>query len=265
MKARSGVYHVLMQGVRHRDIFIDDEDYRTFVEILGKLRVESAKRKEDGEVNYFTIYAYCLMPDHFHLLIKEDADTVSVTMGRIAAAYAHHFNDKYDRDGAIYRARFASEPVEDEGRFNIVLRYICQTPERMKVSEAGEYAWSSWREYSDYAERGCSDPPKEIPRVCEIREEYRKMTKEEMIRMLNAPVPKSACCLGPRTEEMRRPKDDQVLVMLCQMTDVKSMNEFLGLSQAVQRTTLSNLRKKGASVRQLERMTGIGRGVIQNL
>ena len=66
VRARSGVYHVLMQGVRHRDIYVDDEDYRTFIEILERL--QTAK---DGEERYFTVYAYCLLPDHFHLLLKD--------------------------------------------------------------------------------------------------------------------------------------------------------------------------------------------------
>ena len=69
VRARSGVYHVLMQGVRHRDIYIDDEDYRTFVEILERLQ-----KSKDGEERYFTVYAYCLLPDHFHLMLKEEAD-----------------------------------------------------------------------------------------------------------------------------------------------------------------------------------------------
>ena len=144
MKAKSGVYHVLMQGVRHRDIFIDDEDYTKFVEILANLM--TAKQTTNGEEaeRYYTLYAYCLMPDHFHLLIKEEAETVSVTMGRIAAAYAHYFNGKYDRDGAIYRARFASEPVEDKERLNLVLRFISQTPERVLQTDASGYRYSSW-------------------------------------------------------------------------------------------------------------------------
>ena len=252
VRARSGVYHVLMQGVRHRDIYIDDEDYRTFVEILERLQ-----KSKDGEERYFTVYAYCLLPDHFHLLLKEETDTVSVTMGRIAAAYAHYFNDKYDRDGAIYRARFASEPVENEERWNTVLRYVSQSPERMKVWDAEHYPYSSWHEYAG--------EESELPRICEVPAGYQQLSKEEMVRLLSAPVPRQAACLGPRTEEMRRPKDDQVLAILYDMTKTASMMEFLGLTRAEQLKTLADLRKKGASIRQLEKLTGIGRGVIQNL
>lgn len=252
VRARSGVYHVLMQGVRHRDIYVDDEDYRTFIEILERL--QTAK---DGEERYFTVYAYCLLPDHFHLMLKEEADTVSVTMGRIAAAYAHYFNDKYDRDGAIYRARFVSEPVENEERWNTVLRHISQAPEQMKVWDAEHYPYSSWHEYTGQES--------ELPRICEIPASYQQMSQEDMARMLSTPVPRQAACIGPLTEEMRRPKDDQVLVMLHDMTNTASMMEFLGLTRAEQLKALSDLRKKGASIRQLEKLTGIGRGVIQNL
>ena len=252
VRARSGVYHVLMQGVRHRDIFIDDEDYRTFIEILERLRTS-----KDGEERYFTVYAYCLLPNHFHLMLKEEADTVSVTMGRIAAAYAHYFNDKYDRDGAMYRARFVSEPVENEERWNTVLRHISQAPERMKVWDAEHYPYSSWHEYVGQES--------DLPRICEIPANYERMPQEDMMRMLLTPVPKGAACIGPITDDMRRPKDDQVLVMLYDMTKTASMMEFLGLPKVDQLKTLGDLRKKGASIRQLEKLTGIGRGVIQNL
>ena len=255
VKARSGVYHVVMQGVRHRDIFMDDEDYRRFVEILEHLMVKRTKEDEEAE-RYFTLYAYCLMPDHFHLLVKEEADSVSVTMGRIASAYAHYFNEKYDRDGAIYRARFASEPVEDEGRMDIVIRFISQSPERVMKRDASEYCFSSWHEYVG--------EESELPRVCEIKEVYRQMAKEDLVKALGTPVPKGVHCLGPR-RVVKRPTDEQVLLMLCQMREVAGMSEFLGLPRVVQLRTLADLRRKGASVRQLERVTGIGRGVIQYL
>ena len=255
VKAQSGVYHVVMQGVRHRDIFMDDEDYTRFVEILEHLMVKRTKEDEEAE-RYFTLYAYCLMPDHFHLLVKEEADTVSVTMGRIAAAYAHYFNEKYDRDGAIYRARFASEPVEDEGRMSIVIRFISQTPERVMKTEASGYRYSSWHEYAGVES--------DLPRVCDIKEVYRGMAKEDVVKALGTPVPKGVHCLGPR-KVVKRPTDEQVLLMLCQMREVAGMSEFLGLPRMVQLKTLADLRKRGASVRQLERVTGIGRGVIQYL
>ena len=119
------------------------------------------------------------------------------------------------------------------------------------------YPYSSWHEYAG--------EESELPRICEVPAGYQQLSKEEIVRLLSAPVPRQAACLGPLTDEMRRPKDDQVLVMLYDMTKTTSMIEFLGLTRAEQLKTLADLRKKGASIRQLEKLTGIGRVVIQNL
>ena len=61
VRARSGVYHVVMQGVRYRDIFLDDEDYGMFVELLRKTRI--SEDEEGGTLINYELYAYCLMND----------------------------------------------------------------------------------------------------------------------------------------------------------------------------------------------------------
>ncbi|MBR1557293.1 MAG: transposase [Prevotella sp.] len=256
VRARSGVYHVVMQGVRYRDIFLDDEDYGIFVELLRKTR--TSEDEEGGTLINYELYAYCLMNDHLHLLLKEGRESVSKVVGRIATAYSHYFNNKYDRDGAVYRARFASEPVEDESRLSVVLRYIIQAPTRLnRVEDLDDYEYSSWREYMGLvAADKC---------ICTVREEYRRLSQEELRRMLEAPLQRSESCLGPRRNPIRRPSDKQVLVMIHELTGASSISEFMLQPYASCLLTLTDLRKKGASVRQLERLTGINRGIIQRL
>ena len=256
VRARSGVYHVVMQGVRYRDIFLDDEDYGMFVELLRKTR--TSEDEEGGTLINYELYAYCLMNDHLHLLLKEGRESVSKVVGRIATAYSHYFNNKYDRDGAIYRSRFASEPVEEAGKFSIVLRYIMQAPTRLsRVEDLDDYEYSSWREYMGLV------PADKC--ICEVREEYRLLEPEELRRMLEVPLQRGESCLGPRRNVLHRPSDKQVMVMIHELTGASTISEFMHQPYSNCLLALTDLRKKGASVRQLERLTGIGRGIIQRL
>ncbi len=300
LRAQSGIYHVVMQAVRHRDLFLDAEDYQQFKSIIFKVMTD----EHTADIN-FILYAYCLMPDHFHLLLKEQDEDVSKVVSRIATAYAHYFNNKYDLDGAIYRGRFASEPVEDNGRFNIVLRYIHQTPVRTHAtSTPADYAWSSYGELIAQCrvnkESGVRSQESGVERretrvesgekvqsaecrvqslaapgdrsqesgemvLCTLKEEYQQLSADELQRMLCSMVPATVKCLGPREAPTPRPSDKQLITLIHQLTGDTSIHELMARPYAECLKALTDLRKKGASVRQLERLTGIGRGIIQNL
>ncbi len=260
VRAQSGVYHVVMQAVRHRVLFEDDEDFLQFMDIMRKVMWDETDMTEN-----FSLYAYCLMPDHFHLLLKEQEEDVSKVVSRIATAYAHYFNNKYDRDGAIYRGRFASEPVDENGRFNILLRYIHQVPVRQGMARTpGEYEWSSYGELTKVDSREGRVASRETG-LCTLKEEYQQLSADELQRMLCSMVPSTVKCLGPREAPTPRPSDKQLITLIHQLTGDTSIHELMSRPYAECLKALTDLRKKGASVRQLERLTGIGRGIIQNL
>ena len=258
-RASSGIYHVLMQGVRRGLVFMDDEDYMYFIGILERLMFRETEDEDGGEaekkkVRNYTLYAYCLMPDYFQLLVKEGEETVSNLMRRIASSYAVYFNGKYDRDGAIYRGRFASEPVETAERFETVVRYIHQTPLREgKVTDLNEPTYSSWYEY---VHKG-----RELPALCEVKEEYRQEDSAKVEEMLSRPIDKGVKCLAPRKASVRL-SDKQVQEGIKALVGDCGKVVFMNLSYGRQRTVLLELREKGASLRQLERLTGVGRNVI---
>ena len=257
-KARSGIYHVLMQGVRRGHVFLDDEDYMYFIGILERLMFRESEDGDSGEAGRrernYTLYAYCLMPDHFQLLLKEGCETVSNLVRRIASSYAVYFNGKYDRDGAIYRGRFMSEPVESGARFDTIVRYIHQTPLREgQAADLDGPAYSSWHEY---VHKG-----RELPALCEVREEYRNLDEDEVEALLRRPVEGDAGCLAPRKTTVRM-SDRQVQEGLKALVGDGGWPVFMNLPYGRQRTVLLELREKGASLRQLERATGIGRNTI---
>ena len=257
-KGTSGVYHVLMEGTRDLEIFRDEEDYRLFLEML-KHQMEEADG-EDGfsEEPYFTVYAYCLMPKCFYLLLKEEKITVSKALSRLSCTYSSYLNNKYGKSGTSYRDRFHSEPVDDAGRMDIVLRHIHQGPLSQEgVESLDDYPYSSWHEYVGTAS--------ELPRICTMPEEYKTLTPEERRERLLKALPEGTECLEPKAFRLPKPSDLQVLGMVRLLTPVATWDEFKTIPREEKLKTIKQLLQNGASVRQMEKLTGIGRGVIQRL
>ncbi|WP_245989507.1 transposase [Ureibacillus thermophilus] len=100
--SKTGIYHVMLRGANRQEIFHDDEDRLKFLEILTKY-----KKKVEMKV-----YAWCLMNNHVHLLIREGNERLSVTMKRIGVSYVQYYHWKYFTTGHLFQDRFKSENVE---------------------------------------------------------------------------------------------------------------------------------------------------------
>lgn len=138
IKSETDIYHVMMRGIDKQKIFIDDEDNERFIFTLGRYRQKSG----------YELYAYCLMGNHVHLLIKEGLEPLSTSMKRIGTSYVSWYNWQYDRKGHLFQDRYKSEPVEDDSYFLTVLRYIHQNPLKVGLVDSIEsYRWSSYKEY----------------------------------------------------------------------------------------------------------------------
>ncbi|WP_404330350.1 REP-associated tyrosine transposase [Mesobacillus maritimus] len=137
-KSTSGVYHVMLRGANRQEIFHDDEDRIKFLDCLKKYK---------GIAN-FTLYAWCLMDNHIHLLLREGEEELANTMKRIGVSYVGFYNWKYCTTGHLFQDRFKSENVETEEYFLTVVRYIHQNPVKAGIcSQVEEWKWSSCAGY----------------------------------------------------------------------------------------------------------------------
>jgi REP element-mobilizing transposase RayT len=142
-KSATKIYHIMIRGINHQNIFVDDEDNEKFIDTLARYR-------KDIE---YEIYAYCLMGNHIHLLLKEGNEELANMMKRIGASYVYWYNWQYNRKGHLFQDRFKSEPVENDTYFLTVLRYIHQNPVKAGLADNIEaYKWSSYKEYITQAE-----------------------------------------------------------------------------------------------------------------
>lgn len=257
-KSSTGIHHVMMRGINHQDIFYDEEDYFQFIETLSRMQTRFDDKGHPCGTN-FTLYAYCLMPNHVHLLIRECEDNLGEAVKRISSSYVFYYNRKYSRDGHLFKERFKSEPVNDMAYFTILLRYIHQNPIKAGlVSKVSDYKYSSWREFT----------AQEAPeyRICNTKSVLKRIPSDELEAFINEPLSDDEVCLdNDNAVQKLRLSDDQVWQNITSLTHTTTAVGFQRLGKQQQRNTLRELRKRGASVRQLERLTGISRGIIQTI
>lgn len=137
--SETGVYHIMVRGNAKQDIFIDDQNKRKFIKTILQRRAEER----------FYLYAYCIMNNHAHLVVKEFKESVSKTMKRITTSYASYFNLKYRRVGHVFQDRFKSEVIKDDSYLLSAIRYVHNNPVKANIARRDDYPWSSYHEYVD--------------------------------------------------------------------------------------------------------------------
>ena len=130
------LYHVTCRGNERADIFFTDDDRRAFLATLGKV----------CERFNWLCHAYCLMSNHYHLLVETPEGNLSKGMRQLNGVYTQHVNRKHGRVGHLFQGRFKGILVEREAYLLELARYIVLNPVRAGlVKEPEEWPWSSYR------------------------------------------------------------------------------------------------------------------------
>jgi REP element-mobilizing transposase RayT len=130
-----GIFHVSSRGNRRQQIFVDDGDRRWFLRLFG------------AAVSRFRwkCHAYCLMDNHFHLLVETPEENLSDGMQWLPGRYAKDFNWRHGYDGHLFQGRFKSQLVESNWHLIELGRYIVLNPVRAGMrATAAEWPWSSY-------------------------------------------------------------------------------------------------------------------------
>ncbi|KKQ66777.1 MAG: hypothetical protein US86_C0003G0020 [Candidatus Daviesbacteria bacterium GW2011_GWA2_38_24] len=165
------IYHVYNRGHNKRTIFLTPRDYKRFKQTIYYYQFKGPKirfsRFNKDILNNFLpikneklveILGFCLMPNHFHLQLKQlQDDGISIFMSQIQNSYTKYFNTKYQSIGPLLQGCFKSRIIEDENQLTHLNRYIHLNPIVSGQSKDLEsYPWSSYIEYSTRAELICS-------------------------------------------------------------------------------------------------------------
>ena len=129
------IYHIMARGNYRQNIFKDDEDFKVFLVLM-----------QDAKTKYgFKLHAYCLMTNHYHLLLETEQTEIWKIMKRINQIYAAYYNEKYRLTGHLFQGRYKSCLVENDSHFLQTSRYIHLNPVKAKmVPRAEAYPWSSY-------------------------------------------------------------------------------------------------------------------------
>jgi len=127
-------YHVMNRGQSRRSIFMEDKGRQSFLDLLADI----------ARLWKVEIYAYCLMDNHYHLLLSTPTGGLSRAMRHVDGIYTQKFNRVHHRDGPLFRGRYKAILIDAEEYFLSVVRYIHQNPLGAGVvSDIDQYRWSS--------------------------------------------------------------------------------------------------------------------------
>ena len=236
----SGIDHIMLRGIDRQDIFLEDEDRLRFLQVLRQCR----------QICGFQLYAYCLMTNHVHLLMKAGHEPLELIFKRIGCRYVYWYNRKYQRTGHLFQDRFRSEPIENDSHFQTVLRYILQNPMKAGMERApGHYRWSS---YSAYA--GKED---QLTDTSLAREMF--ASRAEMLAFF---AEESGLCAMDMPERAAVLSDKDAEAIFREMTNCADPGGFHTLDRLIQRRHFAELRKAGLSVAQITALSGASKATV---
>jgi len=226
-------------------LFEASDDYEKKLELLAGIKADLA----------FEVFSYVLMSNHVHLLIKENTPgDVSTIMRRLLGPYAVWFNSKYQRSGALIANRYKSECVEDEGYLLTLVRYIHQNPLQAGAAIRPEdYQWSSYNDYTD--SRGSLV---DTAFVLGVLSDKPSKAVEELVVFQSVQEEKDFSL-----PDSRRPSEEEVYRNICAALDGREPNTLVSLPKSERNAILVSLRRQRFSIRQIERTTGVSRGIIE--
>lgn len=240
-KSSSGIYHIILRGVNKEAIFHDSEDREKFLDTL----------KFYKNVSEYELFAYCLMDNHVHLLIKEVSDPLQIIIRRFSSSYVIWFNKKYMRCGHLFQERYRSEAVENDRYFLTVLRYIHQNPVKAGIAKrVRDYRWSSFSEYIGK------------PTFVSVDFVFALFADERFL------------AIDLFSKFINEKNDDECLEVKSRFTDCELVKYIItmGLNEVSELQSYSKEQRNafiktlksldGVTVRQVERVTGIARSVI---
>ena len=240
----TGLYHVIFRGINHLNIFEENEDYQKMLEIIAKLK----------ENENFEVYAYCLMTNHVHLFLKEkELGDIKKIMHKLLTTYVVWFNRKYQRSGSLIGNRYKSEPIENDKYYYALVRYIHQNPIRAKICKSPEeYIWSSYNDYISKKNNTLTD-------------------KSFILDMFSSKNREAVGCFREfhlfdeeldfditNTKKLTTPQIKRKIEKISGMT----AESISTLQRGERNYILKELRMSGLTIGQLERATGISRGII---
>lgn len=162
-------YHLYNRGTQKTNIFLDDRDRIRFLFLVLYFQLQETPQNISRQVSYFVkhrmfnievsvkkrlvdLVAFSLMPNHFHLLVKEaEEGGISKYLQKLLNAYTKYFNTKYEKSGHLFQGPFKAVHIKDNDQLLYASAYVHRNPREIKEWKNRDhlYPWSSFQDYSE--------------------------------------------------------------------------------------------------------------------
>lgn len=245
----SGIYHIILRSVNQQIIFEEDADYQKFLYILS-----DCTEKHDVD-----IYAYCIMSNHIHLMIRSDREQLAPLFKGIGAKFVHWYNNKYKRYGHLFQGRFHSKPIEDRRYYLATLIYIHNNPVAAGICRIpSEYPWSSYKAFY-----GAKNPLINLEYSCHVA---------GSLKALQAFFAGNSDMADPfEDDEYEHGKtklyvnDEDALELFKDLTGYSSTHEIVDIPKMFRNDIIRMLRENNLTVKQISRLLGISESTIKRI
>ena len=239
-KSKTGIYHVVLRGINRQIIFEDEEDHNRLLETLKTYKA----------ICEYRLFAYCLMGNHFHLLLEVGKEDLGLILKRIAGSYVYWYNLKYRRNGHLFQDRYKSEPVEDDGYFLSVLRYIHRNPLKAGIcGKIEDYEYSSYNAYN----RGDSS-------ILDIEYVFSMIGRDGFFTLSKETGDEK--CLDAEKGGTRI-NDADAITIIQRVSQCTNAVQFQLLENKLRDRYIKELKASGLSIRQISRLTGVSFGIVR--
>jgi putative transposase len=144
MQFPGAIYHVAGRGNNRQAIFLDDDDRRLFLDLLGQAAPRFRLR----------LFAFCLMTNHYHLFLRTEQANLAAAMHWLNATYTIRFNRRRHRSGHLFQGRYQAVVVAEEAHWEHLSFYLHLNPVRAGLAkDPADYPWSSFRDYTHLKSR----------------------------------------------------------------------------------------------------------------
>lgn len=236
------IYHVVVKGADRQVMFEETRDYQKYIDILEYYQEEC----------HFELYAYCLMSNHVHLIIHVNEMPLSSIFRRINTTYAGWFNAKYNRTGFLQDGRYFSEAINTTDYLMSAINYIHHNPAKAGLENfpGQKYKWSSYNQFFEAVPRLIDSEfvLSVFGNINNFMEFHNQKPSDEILDI----------------ERMRKHlPDDTARNIIFEISKCSDSTEFQALPLKKRNEYIRLIHEKGVSTRQLNRLTGISRGIIE--
>lgn len=248
VSSSTGIYHITLRSISQHIIFEEDSDFKKFLFILT-----DCKKAMDID-----IYAYCLMNNHIHLLLRSSLDDLAAFFQSLGSRFVRWYNNKYARSGHLFQDRFFSVPVETDSQYLSTLIYIHNNPVKANMCRfPSEYRWSSFNAF--YGEK---NP------LIDVSHSYDIAGSKDLLQKYfatNSELQDESMFANIHPATRHFVTDEKAIEVFKSVTSLSSTSEVVNLPRTARNDYIRRLHQVGITQKQISRLMDVSLSTVKRI